>query len=345
MNYKQTGTKSNRLSTPVADLARVLIPYRTPDQLRSTLEVALTVIPFFVLWAACWWAYSVSYWLCLALSIPAGTFLVRLFLIQHDCGHGAFFQNRKLNDWIGRILGVFTLTPYHVWKRSHALHHAGSGNLDKRGIGDISTLTVQEYHERDFWGRVSYRAYRNPITLFVVGPAYQFLLRNRLPQQYDGNSRQYWISTMGTNLTIAILIAVMIYLVGLVPFVLIQLPITLVASSIGVWLFYAQHQFEETQWDYTDNWEQQDAAFHGSSHYDLPGILRWASANIGVHHVHHLNSRIPFYRLPQVLRDLPELAEVKRLTLLESFRCVKYHLWDESSRRLVTFAEARTINT
>ncbi|MFK5977966.1 MAG: fatty acid desaturase [Rhizobiaceae bacterium] len=343
MDYQKTGTNSGKLSTPVRDLARALIPYRTPNQLRSVIEVAITAIPFFVMWAICWWAYSISYWLCLALCIPTGAFLVRLFLIQHDCGHGAFFRNRQLNDWIGRILGIFTMTPYHVWKRSHALHHAGSGNLDKRGIGDISTLTVKEYMARGLWGRVTYRAYRNPITLFVIGPAYQFLLRNRLPQQYDGNSREYWISTMGTNAMIALVAGVMMYFAGFGEFLAIQIPITLVASSIGVWLFYVQHQFETTEWDYSENWEVQDAAFHGSSHYDLPAILRWASANIGVHHVHHLNSKIPFYRLPQVLKDLPELTEIRRLTLLESFRCVKLHLWDENTRRLVTFAEARTI--
>lgn len=343
MDYQKTGANSGKLSTPVSDLARALIPYRTPNQLRSVIEVAITVIPFFVMWAICWWAYSISYWLCLALCIPTGAFLVRLFLIQHDCGHGAFFRNRQVNDWVGRILGIFTMTPYHVWKRSHALHHAGSGNLDKRGIGDISTLTVKEYKARSFWGRVTYQAYRNPITLFVIGPAYQFLLRNRLPQQYDGNSKEYWISTMGTNAMIALVAGVMMYFAGFGEFLAIQIPITLVASSIGVWLFYVQHQFEATEWDYSENWEIQDAAFHGSSHYDLPAILRWASANIGVHHVHHLNSKIPFYRLPQVLKDLPELSEIKRLTLLESFRCVKFHLWDESSRKLVTFAEARAI--
>jgi omega-6 fatty acid desaturase (delta-12 desaturase) len=304
--------------------------------------VLVTVIPFFGLWAISWWAYSISYWLCLALCIPTGAFLVRLFLIQHDCGHGAFFKSKRVNDWVGRVLGIFTLTPYTHWKRSHAIHHSASGNLDKRGIGDLHTLTVQEYEGRGFWGSLAYRAYRNPFTLFVLGPAYQFLLRNRLPQRYDGNSRNYWVSVVGTNAMIAVVVGGMMYLTGFGEFLLIHIPIVLVAATIGVWLFFIQHQFEETVWERGENWEIQDAAFHGSSHYDLPGILKWASANIGVHHVHHLNSNIPFYRLQQVLKDLPELAEIKRVTLLESFRCTKLHLWDEVSGKLVSFPEART---
>jgi omega-6 fatty acid desaturase (delta-12 desaturase) len=324
-------------------LLKALAPYREPDQLRSVLELVITGGSFVVLWAAAWWALSVSYWLTLAISVPAAAFLMRLFLIQHDCGHWAFFRNRALNDWVGRTLGVLTMTPYDYWRRSHAIHHATSGNLDKRGVGDIDILTVREYRTMPRSRRIQYRLYRHPIVLFIIGPAYQFLLRNRLPLVLGKADRRYWISTMGTNASIAVVVGVMIYAIGFGPFLMVQLPVTLIASAIGVWLFYVQHQFEHTYWDKDEDWQLHEAALHGSSHYDLPGVLRWITANIGVHHVHHLSSRIPFYRLPQVLRDFPELTEVKRLTLIESFACLKLRLWDETQRRLVSFKEARAL--
>jgi omega-6 fatty acid desaturase (delta-12 desaturase) len=273
------------------------------------------------LWLLAWAALSVSIWLTLAISIPAAGFLVRLFMIQHDCGHGAFFRRRTTNDWTGRIIGVFTLTPYDVWRRSHATHHATTGNLDHRGIGDIKTLTVTEYQELSFRQRLAYRLYR-PLGIWHT-------------------DWRYWLSTMGTNAGIAALAGVMIWLVGVGPFLIVHLPIVLLASSIGVWLFYIQHQFPETVWADDPSWEFHEAALHGSSYYDLPFPLRWFTANIGVHHVHHLYSRIPFYRLPQVLRDHPELANASRLTLLESLACARFRLWDESRQKLVTFEDAR----
>lgn len=318
---------------------RLLAPYREPSRLRSIVEIVITVVPFVLLWLLSWASLSVSYWLSLPFAILAGGFLVRLFAIQHDCGHGTFFRGRWINDWIGRVIGVLTLTPYDVWRRDHAIHHASSGNLEKRGVGDIVTLTVREYHALPAFGRLRYRLYRNPVVLFIIGPAYQFLLRHRLP---TGQLRGHlpWTSTMGTNLAIVVLCGVGIWLVGLVPFLLVQLPITLIAGSVGVWLFYVQHQFEDTTWAASSSWDLHDAALHGSSYYDLPFVLRWMTANIGVHHVHHLCSRIPYYRLPQVLRDYPELAAQGRMTLLESFRCIRLVLWDESKRRLVSFGEA-----
>ncbi|HUS52893.1 MAG TPA: fatty acid desaturase [Thermohalobaculum sp.] len=331
-------------ATTPREFQKALAQYREPDHTRSTLELVITGASFVVLWVIAWWALSISYWLSLAISVPAGAFLMRLFLIQHDCGHNAFFRRKSVNDWVGRILGVLTLTPYDYWRRSHAIHHATSGNLDRRGIGDIDILTVREYRALPRSRRVLYRLYRHPLVLFLLGPAYQFLLRNRLPLGIADSDRGYWISTMGTNVSIAVAASIMIYAVGLAPFLMIQLPITLIASSIGVWLFYVQHQFEHTLWDEDDHWQLPDAALYGSSHYDLPGVLRWITANIGVHHVHHLSSRIPFYRLPQVLRDFPELTEVKRLTLIESFACMKLRLWDEGQRRLVSFSEARALS-
>lgn len=321
-----------------------LAQYCVPNPLRSVFELVITGIGFVGLWVAAWASLSISYWLTLAICIPAAGFLVRLFLIQHDCGHGALFRNRVLNDWVGRVLGIFSFTPYYVWRRSHALHHGRSGNLDKRGFGDIDTLTLREYEALPRLQRFGYRLYRHPLVLFAFGPAYNFLLRNRLPFEFMDAGKRYWISAMGTNIAIALVITVLIALIGPGPFFLVHLPILLLAASIGVWLFFVQHQFEDTYWAKDDEWALQDASFFGSSHYQLPLVLRWMTANIGVHHVHHLNSRIPYYRLQQVLRDFPELYAVRKLTLMQSFTCVKLALWDEGQKKLISFADAHQKN-
>ena len=321
-------------------LMRSLAPYREPRSARSIFELTITAVAFVAVWIVMWAALDAGYWIGLLLAIPAAGFLVRLFMIQHDCGHGSFFRHRLANDWVGRSIGVLMLTPYDFWRRAHALHHASSGNLDRRGIGDIDTLTVSEFQARTPWRRFLYRLYRNPVVMFGIGPAYLFILRHRLPTGLMRSGLETWASAMATNAAIAILVAAIIWLVGVSPFLLVQLPITLLASSIGVWLFYVQHQFEDTFWEHDDDWTFHEAALHGSSHYDLPGVLRWFSANIGVHHVHHLSSRIPYYRLPEVLRDRPELKNVGRLTLLQSLKAVRLVLWDEEKRRLVSFAEA-----
>jgi omega-6 fatty acid desaturase (delta-12 desaturase) len=323
------------------DWSQVLGRYREPNPARSVIELLITASPFALLWFLMWAALGLSYWLSLAIAVPAAGFLVRLFMIQHDCGHGAFFRRRAVNDWVGRAIGVLTLTPYGVWRRSHAIHHASSGNLDRRGNGDISTLTVREYLALSRWRRLGYRFYRNPIVMFGLGPAYLFLVQQRLPIGSMRGGLQPWLSVMATNVAIALVILVMIWLVGVKPFLLVHLPITLLAASVGVWLFYVQHQFEGTFWADSPVWTLHEAALHGSSYYDLPVILRWFTANIGVHHVHHLCSRIPYYRLPRVLRDHPELSEVGRLTLLPSLGCVRLVLWDEASRRLISFRDLR----
>jgi omega-6 fatty acid desaturase (delta-12 desaturase) len=290
-----------------------------------------------------WAALGISYWLSLLLAVPAAGFLVRLFMIQHDCGHGAFFGRRTANDWVGRVIGTLALTPYDAWRRSHAIHHASLGNLDRRGIGDIRTLTVREYLALRRWHQLGYRLYRSPIVMFFLGPAYLFLVRHRLPIGPLHDGFRPWLSAMGTNAAIALAVVTMMWLVGVTPFLLVQLPITFLASSIGVWLFYVQHQFEDTYWADDTGWSLHEAALLGSSHYDLPRVLRWFTANIGVHHVHHLSSRIPYYRLPRVLRDHPELGRVSRLTLLESLASVRLVLWDQERRRLISFRELRAI--
>ncbi|VAV89581.1 Beta-carotene ketolase [hydrothermal vent metagenome] len=318
----------------------ILNKYWEPSPVRSIIELIITGVPFVALWLLALWSLSISYWLTLAISIPASGFLVRLFLIQHDCGHGAFFRKRITNDWVGRVLGVFSLTPYYLWRKQHATHHAGSGNLHHRGIGDIDTLTVVEYQAKSPMGRFGYRVYRHPLVLFAIGPAYNFWLRQRLPMGFMRAGWRYWASAMTTNLAIFLVIGVLIYFIGFGRFLAVHVPISLIATSIGVWLFYVQHQFEDTYWSQNPDWKLQDAALKGSSHYDLPLILRWFTANIGVHHVHHLNARIPYYRLTEVLRDFPELADVSRLTLRESFKCINLGLWDETQQKLIPFRQA-----
>jgi omega-6 fatty acid desaturase (delta-12 desaturase) len=323
------------------ELARALQRFARPDWRRSLAEIAITVLPLALLWLGAWWALSVSWILTLLLAVPAAGLLVRLFLIQHDCGHGAFFENRRVNDWIGRIAGVLTLTPYDVWRRSHAMHHASSGNLDRRGVGDLNTLTIAEYRALSGPRKLLYQFYRNPFVMFGLGPSWLFLLAHRVP---TGPLRKYgdaWLSAMATNAAIALFAGLMIWIIGVPAFLMVHLPIVAMAASIGVWLFYVQHQFEETYWAGPPTWSLKEAALHGSSHYDLPQPLRWFSANIGVHHVHHLMSRIPFYRLPDVLAAYPELVGLGRITLVESFRTVRLKLWDEEKHRLVSFREAR----
>lgn len=337
----------DRNSETVGDAARVLAGiltrYREASNARSIFELTITSGALVLLWVAMWLSLGVGYWLTLLISVPAAGFLVRLFMIQHDCGHGAFFRHRAANDWIGRILGVFTLTPYDVWRRAHAIHHATTGNLDRRGIGDIETLTVREYFARSWLGRLGYRLYRHPLVLFGFGPAYLFLVQHRLPVGMMRQGWRPWASSAATNAAIAIGVGAMMWLVGPSHFLMVQVPIVLLAASIGVWLFYVQHQFDGAHWASDEGWDLHEAALHGSSYYDLPGILRWFTANIGLHHIHHLSSRIPFYRLPQILRDRPELKNIGRVTIGESVRGIRLVLWDETQKLLISFREARRL--
>ena len=321
---------------------RTLGKYRTPSPGRSAFELAGTAIPFVVAWLAMYWAVLHGwFWLYALMLLPAAGLLMRLFLIQHDCGHRAFFGVKRWNDWLGRFLSVFTLTPYDHWRRCHAIHHATHGNLNRRGVGDVDTLTVAEYLGRSRWARLRYRAYRHPLVMFGIGPVFVFLLTNRFPGGFVRDGWRPWASTMATNLAIGAAYALVIWAVGFRAFLLIQAPVMFLAAAAGVWLFYVQHQFEHTYWNKQDAWDMRDGALHGSSHYDLPAVLKWFTANIGVHHVHHLASQIPYYRLPKVLREQPELNDVNRLTLLESLKCVRLVLWDEETRRLIAFKDLR----
>ncbi len=320
-------------------LVRALAAYRDPKPVRSVVEIVITAVPFFALWALAWLAFDHGWWWGLILTVPAAGFLVRLFMIQHDCGHGALFKNRLANDWIGRAIGVLTLTPYDYWRRTHAIHHGASGNLDRRGLGAVEMMTVAEYRRQTPWGRFLYRVYRNPAVLFLLGPAYLFLLQHRLPIGMMKQGWKPWLSAMATNAAIFGAAALTMWGTGIGAFFAVHLPILLMASGAGVWLFFIQHQFETTSFSRDGDWNLQEAALHGSSHYDLPWLLRWFTANIGVHHVHHVNSRIPYYRLPEVLRDHPDLRAVSRVTLWQSLQCMRLALWDEASTRLISFRE------
>jgi len=328
-----------------SDWTRSLAKYRQPIPSRSLFELAVTLAPFIGIWALAWWMLSISTPMAMALALANSAFLLRLFMIQHDCGHGSLFRDRRLCDWIGRALGVLTLTPYDVWRKTHAIHHATTGNLDRRGVGDLPTLTVREYREKSRVGRALYRLVRNPVFLFGVVPFYTFFLQNRLPVHLMRAGWRYWLSAMGTNAAIGLTLALLVWLGGWDVLLFVFLPTMLLAAMAGMWFFYVQHQFEDTSWQHDDRWDIHEAALEGSSHYALPGVLRWITGNIGVHHVHHLASRIPFYRLPEVIEDHDLLAQSKRITLWESFRCARLHLWDEQRGRLLSFAEARGLAT
>jgi len=250
-----------------------------------------------------------------------------------------FYNNRTLSDWTGRFLGVLTLTPYDVWRRTHSEHHSGAGNLERQGMGDINTKTVSEYQALSNFQKFAYKLYRNPFVLFAIIPTYLFIFQNRLPLGLTKAGSKYWISAMGTNLSILLLLSGIYYFGGFAPILFIFLPSTILAATFGVWLFYVQHQFEDTHWDREEEWDMHKAALEGSSHYDLPLILHWFSANIGIHHVHHLYSRIPFYRLQQIIKDYPALSENQRLSVYESFASVKLHLWDETDRKLISYKQ------
>jgi acyl-lipid omega-6 desaturase (Delta-12 desaturase) len=322
---------------------QILGPYRTPRIARSVVELLVTAVPFASLWALMWAALGVGYWLCLLLALPTACFLMRLFMIQHDCGHGACFKRRATNDWVGRVIGVVTLTPYGFWLRAHALHHANAGNLDHRGSGDIITLTSDEYCAQNGLQRLVYRVYRNPFVMFGLIPTYLFVLHYRLPIGMMRSGPKPWLSTMGTNAAIAGVVAVLIWTIGVGPFLLVQAPVVIISAAIAVWFFYVQHQFEDTLWLHDGDWSFHEAALGGSSHYELPPALAWFTGNIGVHHVHHLSSRIAFYRLSEVLRDHPQLASLGRLTLYQSLQCATLAIWDERQRRLISFRELRAM--
>jgi omega-6 fatty acid desaturase (delta-12 desaturase) len=308
------------------------------------LHLEVTAVPLAAIWAAMALTLDYGYWIALLLAVPAAGLLVRLFMIQHDCGHYSFLRSRWANDLVGRMIGLITLTPHKYWRDAHSIHHATSGNLGARGIGDVTTLTVREYAALSWWRRLAYRLYRNPVVMIGVAPTFVFVVKYRLPLDM---LRQRWRllpDVLLSNLCSALIVVTVGLIVGFGTFAMVQVPITLLASTIGVWLFYVQHQFEKTHWAKDGAWDFHTAALEGSSYFHMPGVMRWFTANIGAHHVHHLCSRIPNYRLADCLKRYPELRQINRVTLWSSIKCLPLTLWDEEQRRLISFRAARRRN-
>jgi acyl-lipid omega-6 desaturase (Delta-12 desaturase) len=313
---------------------KLVAPYSHADTWRSIWQVVNTLVPYFALWVAMYWSLNISYWLTLLLSIPAAGFMVRAFIIFHDCCHGSFFKSRTANETLGVILGVITLTPFYYWRHDHAVHHATAGNLDKRGVGDVFTMTVKEYLAAPWWKRTGYRIMRNPFFLFTIGSTFVFLISHRFWMPGTGQ-REKW-SVIYTNLIqLAIIVALGQWL-GYAAFFKVFLPISILAASAGVWLFYVQHQFETVYWAPRKEWNFLKAGLLGSSFYKLPAILQWFSGNIGFHHIHHLSPKIPNYFLPKCYKANPEF-QIKPMTPLSSLRSTGLHLYDETAGKLVGF--------
>lgn len=321
--------------------SRLLRPYKRSHLGRAVSQLVTTAVPFLLGWAAMAWSFGAGhYWLMALLALPMAGFFTRLFMIQHDCGHGAFFGSAQANNLLGAVLGVVTFFPYGYWRRTHAIHHGTHGNLDRREFGDIRTLTVREYREKGFWGRLGYRLYRSPFVLFGLGPFFQFVIKHRFPFDIPWSWKREWASVLWTDLAILVVGGGLAYFLGWQTVVAVQLTIVVVAGALGVWLFYVQHQFEDAYWDDGGDWDFHRAGVEGSSFYDLPRWLHWFTANIGYHHIHHLSSRIPNYRLRECFEENPELQQVTHLTLADSLACLRLRLWDEESRRMVGFRQA-----
>jgi acyl-lipid omega-6 desaturase (Delta-12 desaturase) len=309
--------------------------YQRSDVRRSIWQVINSFGPYVLLWYLMYRSLDVSYWLTLVLALPAAGFLVRIFIISHDCGHGSFFASRYANDVVGTVSGFLAFIPYYEWRHNHAIHHATGSDLDNRGTGDVWLLTVDEYLALSRWSRFVYRFYRNPLVMFGIGPLFMFLISHRFTSKNSGQREKksvYW-----TNAALAGVVGLFSITIGIIPFVKIMLPIIWIAGMSGVWLFYVQHQFEDSYWVRHSEWQFQFAALKGSSFYKLPKILQWFSGNIGFHHIHHLSPRIPNYFLNKCHRESPLFQSVKPLTLLKSFRSLAVRLWDEQHQRYVSF--------
>ncbi len=342
MDRSETDTRP--LSPEVTAQARAwektLRAYSGANTRKSLIQLALTGGLFVACYGGALYGVMQGAWIALLLTVPAAAFLVRLFMIQHDCGHRAFFRTRRANDWLGSVIGVVTLTPHTYWRVAHALHHATSGNLDRRGIGDIAVMTVREYRALPGRRKLLYRLYRHPLVLFGLGPAFLFVFKFRLPLDVLRMRKRTLPNVLLTDAAIAAAVLAMGLAFGFGNFLAVQLPVTLLASLAGTWFFYVQHQFADTYWARNEDWNFHRAALTGASHYVLPRWLGWLTADIGIHHVHHLCGTIPNYRLRDCLRDHPALAAINRLTLRDSVKCVRLALWDEDRGRLVGFAAA-----
>lgn len=321
-------------------LRKSMNPYEKSETTKSIKQIVNTFVPFILLWYLAYLGLSVSVWLMIPPAVVAAGFLVRIFIIFHDCCHNSFFKSRKANVVLGNISGIMTLFPFKQWQHSHNVHHAGSGNLDKRGVGDMWMLTVEEYYQASKWVRIQYRLYRNPLIMFGIGPIYAFLISNRFNRQNAGKKERR--NTYFTNIAILAVCALMSYLVGWQTFLLIQGIIFYLSGVAGIWLFYVQHTFEDSYFEENEDWEYVKAAVEGSSYYQLPKLLQWMTGNIGYHHVHHLSPRVPNYKLADAHKDTKPLQHVPTITLMTSLKSLRFRLWDEQKKRFVTFREGKS---
>jgi acyl-lipid omega-6 desaturase (Delta-12 desaturase) len=319
----------------------VLAQYQRPSTPRALWQIINTFVPYAGLWYLMYWVKDVSLWWTIPFAVVAGALLVRIFIIFHDCGHGSYFKSRWANDVVGFVAGVLTFTPYYHWRWEHAIHHGTSGHLDKRGTGDIWTMTVQEYLDASRWKRFSYRLSRNPVVLFVIAPMVVFVILQRFPSPKASRRERQSVAWM--NLALLCVVAVMSWLYGIGAYLLIQSVAWMVAGAAGIWLFYVQHQFENAYWERGENWDYVAAALQGSSFYKLPRILQWFSGNIGFHHIHHLSPRIPNYYLQKCHEADPVFQCVKPITLLSSLKSLWFRLWDEPAGKLVGYGRMRQV--
>lgn len=322
---------------------RQLAPFARPNHKKSLREMAFTLIPYLTIWAVSVLLLKNGFSpiLLLPLEILGGLFMVRTFIIFHDTCHGSFFKSKGLNRWVGRLTGLLTFTPFAEWRQAHNLHHASSGDLDRRGVGDVWTMTASEYRNASTAKRWAYRLYRNPLVMFGLGPFFMLLVSNRLPGK--NSKRPAKIGVWLTNLSLLFFIIAIGFVIGFKTYFLIQIPILFFGGLAGIWLFYIQHQFEETYWSKSEHWDVIQAAVKGSSYYQLPAVLHWFSGNIGYHHIHHLRSGIPFYNLPACHNELALFRSVRPLTIKESFKTVKLRLWDESQNKMIGFGDLQTV--
>ena len=316
-----------------------LVAYAKPRPLRGLADVITSVVPYLAFSALIYAAIGVSPLLALALAVPAAAFLLRTYVVFHDCAHGSFLSSRRANALLGTGLGLLVFSPFVRWRHDHAVHHATAGDLDRRGVGDLPTLTVAEYRARCWRGRIGYRVLRNPLVMFGIGPVFAMVVGPRIVAR---NARpRMRRSVIGTDLALATIVAALCWLIGWPDFLLVWAPAALLAGAAGIWLFYVQHQFEDTYWQRSDQWSYADAALRGSSYLKLPRALQFITGNIGFHHVHHMSARIPNYNLQRAHDENPIFHEVPTLSLWDGLRAVRLKLWDERSGRLVTFAQAR----
>ncbi|NQU29150.1 MAG: fatty acid desaturase [Anaerolineae bacterium] len=320
------------------DWRKIIRKYQVADTWRSVWQIVNTLVPYFILWGIMFWSVGISYWLTLLISIPTAGFMVRTFIIFHDCGHGSFFKSKRANTAVGIITGILTFTPWHSWWHEHAIHHATAGNLDKRGTGDVDTWTVEEYLAAPFFKRLWYRIMRHPLVMFTIGAMIVFAVVQRVPLPSHGKRER--ASIWWTNLALVVLIPGLIALVGWKTYLLVQVPVLLLGTSAGVWMFYVQHNYEGSYWERQEKWDFYKAAMNGSSLYELPAILQWFTGNIGFHHIHHLGPRIPNYKLQECLKENP-VFKVKSLNIWSSLKTLRLRLWDEAAQKMVGWEALR----